>query len=384
VTGWRGWSLLLLVVIGIGLRLPDAWAAVRRNWVMSRVNRSMLQLHDEGAAVEILRASVERGGDPSLERHLGGLRTERGDIEEAEALLGDAVARRPHDPLARLFYGHALAARGRTREAVEQWRVANVGDYFTVEAEATLDHDAARAERFLRRARTLDPEDETALWLTGRSRQARGDLEGAVTWFLRAYEVSANPERLVDAGTVRIEQKRFAEAGEHFRAALSARPRTRVYAIHLGDSLRLAGDLEGAREWYTRALSFDGPDAALAERYLGELELENGRPGRAIQHLTIAVELLSAPSTQMATTLFSLARAQLALNRSGDAEATLRRAVLLSPTNAHFRLILGELLVGQRRRDEAERELRLAVQYSGSNIGIRTAAMRLLDRVRTF
>jgi len=376
------WLFAVLVAGGVALRVPALAAAAQRNWVMLGVTRDLVRFHDPDAA----RARLERAhadADSALALQLGRLLVEGGRSAEAIKPLATVVSQEPANPVARLFFGAALADTGRTSEAVEQWRVGGVGRYFTLEADALLNDNRARAERLLHWARQLNPRDATACRLLAKIDEDRGAMDDAVAWYETGFAVSRDPEMLVAKGVVRLRQQRFEDAIEAFRAAVASQPRARINAIHLGDAFRLAGDMNNARRWYTHALSLEGPGHALAYRYLGELDAESGHPDNAIGNYRAALALSPLDSTQQATTLFQLGRALFALRRHAEAEATLRRALAIEPGNAHYHLVLGQLLAAQSKWADARIELVRAIQLSGSNIGIRDEAARSLGRLES-
>jgi tetratricopeptide (TPR) repeat protein len=60
--------------------------------------------------------------------------------------------------------------------------------------------------------------------------------------------------------------------------------------------------------------------------------------------------------------LHYLAKAQIAEGNLNDAEATLRRLLVLAPENGAMRMLLGQVLIDQRRFGDAGRELRGAIE----------------------
>jgi tetratricopeptide (TPR) repeat protein len=131
-----------------------------------------------------------------------------------------------------------------------------------------------------------------------------------------------------------------------------------VRALNLsnaGEHAKAAAELEKAIQI--------APEFADAHNDLGVQYVALGRHEEALAQFQAAVRI--APG--MSRAYSNLAWVLLKLGRPADAESTARHAVELDPANLRAHLILGSLLAVQpQRREEAVRELRLAVPEAPS------------------
>jgi predicted O-linked N-acetylglucosamine transferase (SPINDLY family) len=134
-------------------------------------------------------------------------------------------------------------------------------------------------------------------------------------------------------------------------------PRRAIELLEAGISRQHAGDLDGAREHYQRALERD-PLSADALSLLGVASFELGERDRGIARLERAVALAGdVPAYQM-----NLGKALRDAGRTEDALLPLERAAALAPgvAEAHHNLGLGLAKLG--RFDEAAERHRRAIE----------------------
>ncbi len=225
------------------------------------------------------------------------------------AETGDyAVARALYEP----GLATVVAARGPSHSQTAHF-VMNLG----IVAKGTGDYARARAyyERALAtREATLGPEHPrvaTTLRYLGELLLVQGELATATLHLERASGIMERargadhldvPQYLQALASARAASGDFAAARVlHERALAIAEPTTApvgeaLVHVRYGDALRLAGDREGARRHYTRALELElgdlGPDHVVPARTstrLAELELEDARPVEALARLEQAV-----------------------------------------------------------------------------------------------
>src|SRR5437899_6571049 len=91
-------------------------------------------------------------------------------------------------------------------------------------------------------------------------------------------------------GIVRADQKKRAEAIEHYQRALQIRPEYAQAHYNLGVALAQQGKPAEAIEHYRQALRIK-PDDALAQNNLGVLLAEQGRLAEAIEHFQVALRI---------------------------------------------------------------------------------------------
>ena len=176
-------------------------------------------------------------------------------------------------------------------------------------------------------------------------------------------------------------------------------PKVMESALYYAQALNAAGDFEAAYEIYGGALDKSvqvfGPDSRLTGESLSALvplEIEIGALKPAVDHARHAVDIYlkegQPGSATHAGRVRKLGSALLAARTSRDAAERLDEAVRLSvaaksPLDVlHARGSLGLALAQLGRFDEADRELRLAIDNSGSSARARHLAMRNLGTLR--
>lgn len=209
------------------------------------------------------------------------------------------------------------------------------------------------------------------------------------TAYGKASAQSANPLRA--RGTTRMLEGRYADAQGDLAGALAVvlahgsaeSPQVANTRADLGTLLRAMHRHDDALSTLTQANAAFGhigsPDRGqiVALAGLSETELDGGGTAAAIEHgqasLALARRILPPGHFLIATPLFALARAELAVNRHADAEALLREALALrrpllpasDPRVLEVEVALVAALDGEGRtaparqlRSEVERHLR--------------------------
>jgi lipopolysaccharide biosynthesis regulator YciM len=137
---------------------------------------------------------------------------------------------------------------------------------------------------------------------------------------------------------------------------------------------RADADAPAARRSLKRALRRD-PGCARAWLMLGELELESGRPKKALAAWRRVTEL----DRRAAGLVYPrLAAAHAALGRPGDHESSLRAHLEEQPDDAVARLALARALVARDAADEALRELRQVLDRDPDVLAAHALLGRLL------
>jgi Flp pilus assembly protein TadD len=255
-----------------------------------------------------------------------------GKFDEAIAALVPLVRRTPDDADANYYLGLAYFRAERPRDArpylehaaallpakPQVWKALGL---------ALLKiSDYPPASVALGKTCELDPKDEDACYLLGRSLYIQGRYDEAVGPFEKALEPAPRASR----GNVhRTAALNYAELGRGEDAERHFREAVRLYRAGSGQ-----------------------PDPRVD---YGAFLIAQGRGQDAVKLLTGAAAEPQASARAHA----ELGRALLELDRPADALAPLRRAVELDPNGWSVRMMLGKTYLRLGRYEEGERELKL-------------------------
>lgn len=246
---------------------------------------------------------------------------EEGDVRAAQALLKDACGCAA--PEAALRLGKLLASRGQTVSAEAAYRVAD---------------EAGSAE---------------GAFELGGILYGRGDLADAKAAYRRADERGL-AEGAVNHGWVLAQQGNAREAELAYRRADERG--SAVGAYNLGFQLQQRGDLIGAEAAYRRADERGMPAAVagLISVLVQQAERESAEQ--------VYRRVIDGPDTgRPFVAACALAAALRELNMPRAAEPPARHAVTLDPRSPRARRELAAILTMQGRCEEAEEELRAAI-----------------------
>lgn len=229
----------------------------------------------------------------------------QGETDQAQKYLGKAVRARPHDPMLREHLADVLVEQGRTEEAIDHMmRAAEISGpnapLFTRIGQLYLRRGQwPAADQYARRALQVDRQNAEAWVLRADTRLAKGEWSLALSDYQRALSLQPN---LPDV------QLQVA----------------RIYH-QMGDPLRAFSMLE-------RMLAGTAWEQQPAEVLLlsGRLLIELDRPMQALERLQLATARTSAT----ADSFLQLARAQMMLGRTVDAQATLATGLRLHPDDS--------------------------------------------------
>jgi Flp pilus assembly protein TadD len=255
-----------------------------------------------------------------------------GKFDEAVAALGELLRRTPDDADANYYMGLAYFRAERPRDARPYLERAaalspakpRVWKALGLSLLKTSDYPSASIA--LGRSCALDPRDDDACYLHGRSLYIQGRFDEAVEPFEKALQSAPGASQVTmhrAAALNYFELGRTEEAERRFR-----------------DAVRLYGSGSGQ------------PDPRVD---YGAFLISQGRAQEAVPFLTAAVRTTPASARAHA----ELGRALLELDRPADALGPLRRSVELDPKGWSVRMMLGKTYVRLGRREEGERELKL-------------------------
>ena len=189
------------------------------------------------AADELRRVVAARRDDPYAHRDLGIASRQLGELEAAVHHLSEALSIKDDLAEARLELGLVLLDLDRGDEATEQFR---------------------------RVARELPAEARPAA-LLGVALARRGDFDEALRQFELAAALGALPAAAhFEWGGLLARQRRYAEAAEHFGAALTELPNNPQVLTSLGLAMEALGRPEEAVRHYRRAMEAEPNPLAAA------------------------------------------------------------------------------------------------------------------------
>ena len=164
-------------------------------------------------------------------------------------------------------------------------------------------------------------------------------------------------------GIVRADQKKRAEAIEHYQRALQIRPEYAQAHYNLGVALAQQGKPAEAIEHYRQALRIK-PDDALAHNNWGVVLAEQGRLAEAIEHFQVALRI--KPDDALAHTNWGAALAQQ--GKLAEASEHFLQALRIEPAFAKAHYALGMALAQQGKLAEAAQHYQRALQINPSNL----------------
>jgi protein O-GlcNAc transferase len=334
------------IVISILAVLVCAAAVPEPDEALTRAER-LLAKKDYKGAEEALRKIV--AASPSDARVHGDLalallaqKKTREAVDEGRL----AAAFGPEAPEARYIYGLTLKAAGRPREAARE-----------LEKAVALKPDAlpplrVAAETYLR-VIAREPgvaTDRAALaefyWQSGQTASGNKTMDEALAKF------PDDPDLPARYGRALIEQERFLDGAEKLESARKKGAQGVALLLLLGDAYRQGGRADASLEVFTAA-AHANPASGDARAELGRALSRAGAYDRALPELEAAVQL--APKSS--DVLLDYGRALESLGRLDEAEAAYRSAVKLSPNLPRGHYALGRLLLRQGRKAEGDAEL---------------------------
>jgi uncharacterized protein (TIGR02996 family) len=292
------------------------------------------------AATQTFRAIVEEGGEAPqaavARTRLAGIAAERGKLEEADALIAEALAKSPRDTEALLLRGTLALQRKDAPAAIADLRSV-LGDQpgsvpiLRVLARAyLLNGESALAEEQLRLA--------TALWQ--RDPGPRVELAQVLLQTNRPAQAVAALE----------------ETALKFPDDVSVRElRVRAYLAtnEPEAALRGAGDIKTLK-----------PDLAVGAYLAGLAQQASDRPDEAVKEFEAALRLQPTAMDALA----ALVRVETSRGRIDPAIARVNQAILKAPDNAIARNLLAELHVAKKdypqASEQGERAIKLAPAWS--------------------
>jgi Flp pilus assembly protein TadD len=226
-----------------------------------------------------------------------------------------------------------------------------------------LDEDAKAALAPLGKAVELLPSLARPRFLLGVAEERSGDLAKATENYEGAARLDvSDSEALLHLASLYLRQKRSAEAEAKFAAILELQPSDKAALLGMARSQDAQKKPEAVAA-YRKYLVVEPADSAARTRVLQLLLIEG-------QYDEASAELEKAEAGgPTLDTLKMRAEIQIAAKKWDDAIVTLKQAVAMAPNDAQMHGGLGRIYLQRRDFPSAEKELRMAIQLDGNNIG---------------
>lgn len=388
----RASILLGLSLLALEFARPLITSVVYNNVGSVRLNRALLKpgLEPDERATQAVGAGRMFGNalvwDPlngQAYYNLAAVYDVWWETPAAFSALNRSAILNPSDVCARFRFGQALAAQGREREAVEEWRAAGAAVFFVRQGRALADEgDYAGAIEQYEQALAVAPGMAEAYYYLGQALSRLGQKEEALAAFewAVAHESPSSPQRYLLQAEIHVAREEWAAAlaalgraaalssenpdpvyrqgqvlGEklgddeaaavRFQEALQIDPGHVPSRLALGRLYSKRGECEEAAHWLAPLLASDAAArfgngrSGSAHALLATCLLTQGRGDVAISHLEQAVAL----NPDSVGYLLHLAQGYREVSRYGDAIGVYRRVLELAPDNAQAQQALEEL-----------------------------------------
>ena len=286
--------------------------------------------------------------------------------KNSESLWNRTLAITPESYIAHCNLGIALAAGGRTDEAIQHFDTAlqlnpkdgktlnNLGKVMTSQGkwpDATHDFQAAL---------DLDPRDAMALNNMGVALAAQHQFQAAVGHYEKALDLQPEfAEAEYNLGNARVAEGQLDEAIHCYEQTLKLDPAHAGAQCNWGLALARQGDLDGAVQHYQEALELK-PDYREALNNLGSALVAQGKLEEAAQYYEQSLRLQPANLA----TLDDLGVLKAKQGHTDEAVQYFEQALKLNPDDASSHNNLGIALASQHKEDEAIQQFQQALDIA--------------------
>jgi tetratricopeptide (TPR) repeat protein len=259
-----------------------------------------------------------------------------GMYTDMETLWRTTLARNPDCWLAHTDLGIYLNDRGRTEEAIENFRRAiqiNPNNSESLDDLGVALADKGRFEEAIenyRKAIQINPNNPEAPNNLGIALAAQGRFDEAIKNYYKAIQLNPNSfKALSNLGIALAAKGRFDEAIENYRQAIQLNPNSFEAPNNLGLALAAKGRFDEAIENYRQAIQLN-PNSFEALDNLGIALAAKGRFDEAIENFRQAIQV----NSNRPETFFHLGMALGQSGRIREAVAQYREALRLNPNLA--------------------------------------------------
>jgi Tfp pilus assembly protein PilF len=266
---------------------------------------------------------------------LGGMTTAQSRAYvDSETLWTATLARNPACWMAYQNLGGALLSKGRTADAIANFR----------------------------KAIAINPMDHEALNELGVAQLQAGQLDDAEATLRQALEFAPySSETHLNLGVVLLQNAKPDEAILHLRGVLEVDPSNARAMKTLAGALFQAGHVADAEAQFQAAIARD-PDDAQAHSDYGAVLASDGRQDEAVAEYRRALDL----NPRLVVALKNLGSALLRSRRPDEAAGFFRKAVEVDPDSAALHNDLGIALANSGHIGEAAAEFQRALQADPS------------------
>jgi tetratricopeptide (TPR) repeat protein len=265
---------------------------------------------------------------------------------DSEALFGHAVQVTRDNYLAYNNLGFYLSGRGRTAEAMENYRLALKINPAYEDALNNLGYALADQKKYsdaiplYEAALRIRPKHAEVHNNLGNALSETGKIDEAIQHYLIALQQNpSHADAHNNLGIALAMKGKLDEAIPHFYAAIRFKPSYASAHSNLGNALAVQHKLDEAIKEYKKALRLK-PDDAQAQNNLGNALAEQGKMEEAIGHYQEALRL----NTDNPEAHFNLALALLRQSKREEAVAHLTEALRLKPDYKDARTQLNSLM----------------------------------------
>lgn len=322
--------------------------------------------------------AVNAGALGNAPLHLAEVLYQRGQNEQALAVLDQLLAEHADHADGHLLRGFVLGDMGHHEEAIEaSRRAAQLNPALeALQGDLVIEPSSPLAAEGNHQVMAVEPDGALARYGLGLAFRQRGYFREARQEFERAFAQGEDP-RLVQHALAELDllDGDSASARARYEALLGLQESARCWNEH-GVALHQAGDVAAAADSYRRALRID-PRHALAYNNLGVALADRGDTSAAREAFTRAAEL--DPTLVLAR--LNLARWFAGQLDTGAALSLLRELAEFHPREAEVWHTLGRVLLLAARPEEARMALVKAVEARPSHAEARYALARVLEQL---
>jgi tetratricopeptide (TPR) repeat protein len=377
-------------------RAEEIKPAARQELLIALCYRHLNQPSEAGHYLDLARQRAPN--DPEVQRSLAGYYRETGNYEAAIAALKPIAGRSPALK-AELAYTYQLS--GRREEAAKLY--AQAADSAPKDLALQLSASQAQlgggsldaAEKYLKRAATIEPENYRVHAIRGEMARLQEDLPGAIREYNAALDrmppapvegprygiqLHMNLVDLYKSVHDETAAHRHLETAQSQIGAMDERGPSRPDFLRLRALIKMnAGDLDGAGQDVHEALTLDAKDPNTLQLD-GDVLAKLGRPDEAIAayRKILAID----PDNRFALT--SLGYASREAGHDQDAEKYFQKLAEAYPRLYVPHLALGDMYTSRRNFSKAETNYRKAYELAPGNALIVAGGMNAAIEARQY